>query len=90
MTPPDHLVKLFWDLNKTPTALSTSADLPDNEYRIEGKITQEWLEEVFEGAGEVIVECVRAAVECGGFGLQLLPNAFEVSLEPSQSTCAGG
>jgi hypothetical protein len=30
--------------------------------------------------GKVVAETVTAAVNCGSFGLQLLPNAFEVSV----------
>jgi hypothetical protein len=45
-----------------------------------GTITEEWLESTFETVGKVVAETVTAAVNCGSFGLQLLPNAFEVSV----------
>lgn len=58
------------------SALSMSED---GEYHTKGEISKEWLEETFDKVGEVINESVRAGVECGSFGLQLMPNAFEVS-----------
>lgn len=72
--PPEHLVKLFWEL-EGQTILSS-----DNS-REPMKIDKRWLETVFEGAGNVIAETVKAAAECGSFGLQLMPNAFEVGLD---------
>jgi hypothetical protein len=71
--PPEHLVKLFREL-EGQTILSS-----DNS-REPTKIDKQWLETVFEGAGNVIAETVKAAAECGSFGLQLMPNAFEVGL----------
>lgn len=44
----------------------------------QGEVTEEWLETTFDIVGKVIAETVTAAVNCGSFGLQLLPNAFEV------------
>lgn len=57
-----------------------------------GVVSKDWLEATFEKVGEVIAESVKAGVECGSFGLQLMPNAFEVSDTASMSTdqtCAG-
>lgn len=45
------------------------------------RIDKQWLETVFKGTGDVIAETVKAAAECGSFGLQLMPNAFEVRLD---------
>lgn len=61
--------------------LPTHASDGDGDYdaQDEGRISKEWLEEVFGRVGEVVNEAVRAGVECGSFGLQLMPNAFEVS-----------
>ena len=44
-----------------------------------GVVSKEWLDTTFATVGEVIAESVKAGVECGSFGLQLMPNAFEVS-----------
>ena len=55
-----------------------SAAPGSSTYNSEGKITREWLDQTFARAGEVIGESVKAGAECGSFGLQLLPNAFEV------------
>lgn len=72
--PPEDLVKLFWELQGLD-ALCHERD----GYRSAGKVTKEWLEETFQRVGEVIGESVKAGAECGSFGLQLVPNAFEVS-----------
>ncbi|EIW71443.1 hypothetical protein TREMEDRAFT_42822 [Tremella mesenterica DSM 1558] len=70
--PPEELVKLFWELEGLD-ALSY-----DSKYRSRGRITQSWLEDTFCQVGEVIGESVKAGAECGSFGLQLIPNAFEI------------
>lgn len=72
--PDEELVKLFWELEGLD-ALALGAD---GEYGSEGKVGKEWLKSTFEKVGEVVAESVRAGVECGSFGLQLMPNAFEV------------
>ncbi|WRT69820.1 uncharacterized protein IL334_006811 [Kwoniella shivajii] len=72
--PPEELVKLFWELEGLD-ALSLSRG---GKYEPKGKVTKEWLEKVFEKSGEVISEAVKAGAECGSFGLQFMPNAFEI------------
>ncbi|KAI9638762.1 tubulin-tyrosine ligase family-domain-containing protein [Dioszegia hungarica] len=72
--PDEELVKLFWELEGLD-ALALGAD---GEYGSEGKVGKEWLKSTFEKVGEVVAESVRAGVECGSFGLQLMPNAFEI------------
>ena len=67
---PEHLVKLFWEL-EGQEALAVNG-LPM------GDVTKEWLEQTFANVGEVVSEAIKAGVECGSFGLQLMPNAFEV------------
>lgn len=62
---------MFWEL-EGQDALSVSGSSL-------GKVERPWLENTFERIGEVISEAVKAGVECGSFGLQLMPNAFEVS-----------
>lgn len=74
--PPEHLVKLFWELEGQTILSSDESDQPK-------KIDRQWLDLVFEGAGNVIAETVKAAAECGSFGLQLMPNAFEVCTDRS-------
>jgi tubulin--tyrosine ligase len=71
--PPEHLVKLFWEL-QGQTILSSSKE----GSKTHQKIDNAWLDSVFDSTGEVIAETVKAAAECGSFGLQLMPNAFEV------------
>lgn len=51
---------------------------PELEMESKGKINKAWLDKVFEKVGVVLDESVKAGVECGSFGLQLMPNAFEV------------
>lgn len=70
----DHLVRLFWDLEGMTPLAATS----DGKWSPRPKVTREWLEATFAKCGEVIAECVRAGAECGSFGLQLMPNAFEI------------
>jgi tubulin--tyrosine ligase len=65
------LVKLYWEL-AGQTALDEDGD-------VKGTIDQAWLQSTFDQVGQVIAETVTAAVKCGSFGLQLLPNAFEVN-----------
>jgi tubulin--tyrosine ligase len=55
-------------------ALSTEGE----GYESRGKIDRKWLDETFIKVGEVVAESVKAGAECGSFGLQLVPNAFEV------------
>ncbi|TXT10849.1 hypothetical protein VHUM_02354 [Vanrija humicola] len=69
----EDLVRLFWDLEGL-TALSSS----ESGYSPKGAVTREWLDATFAKVGEVVAEAVKAGVECGSFGLQLMPNAFEI------------
>lgn len=55
------------------------ADTRD-DYDSRGKVDRSWLDATFAKVGEVVAESVKAGAECGSFGLQLVPNAFEVSL----------
>jgi hypothetical protein len=71
---PEELVKLFWELEGLD-ALQHRGD----EYSSVGSVTKDWLEATFTKVGEVVAESVKAGVDCGSFGLQLMPNAFEVS-----------
>lgn len=71
--PEDDLVRLFWDL-EGEDALAYQR----GGYAPRGKITSAWLDGVFARAGDVCAEAVRAGAECGSFGLQLMPNAFEI------------
>ncbi|KAK8849796.1 hypothetical protein IAR55_005132 [Kwoniella newhampshirensis] len=73
-TPPEELVKLFWELE----GLSALAASPSGEYEQRGVVTKQWLEDVFWKVGQVVAESIRAGAECGSFGLQLMPNAFEI------------
>ena len=73
--PPEELIKLFWDLEGL-TALRTEGE----DYADLGAISREWLDQTFDIVGEVIGESVKAGAECGSFGLQFVPNAFEVGL----------
>lgn len=66
-------MKLFWEL-EGQSIISSTHDGSETPARID----RQWLDSVFEGAGNVIAETVKAAAECGSFGLQLMPNAFEV------------
>lgn len=74
-TPSEELVKLFWELEGL-TPLSHSAT---GTYEAAATINRSWLDETFARVGEVVSESMKAGAECGSFGLQLLPNAFEVS-----------
>ncbi|KAJ9094402.1 hypothetical protein QFC21_005941 [Naganishia friedmannii] len=71
--PPEHLVKLFWEL-EGQSILSSAKETSGPV----GKIDNPWLQTVFNGVGDVVAETVKAAAECGSFGLQLMPNAFEI------------
>ncbi|WVQ77555.1 hypothetical protein IAR50_007243 [Cryptococcus sp. DSM 104548] len=73
--PPADLVKLFWELQGL-TALSCSTT--SGSYDPRGSVTKEWLESTFAKVGEVVSETVKAGAECGSFGLQFMPNAFEI------------
>lgn len=57
------------------TALASTG----SKYEPRGKITREWLDATFAQVGQVVAETIKAGAECGSFGLQLMPNAFEVS-----------
>ncbi|GFZ49792.1 hypothetical protein JCM24511_07195 [Saitozyma sp. JCM 24511] len=74
--PSEELVKLFWELEGLD-ALHLSAGTGQH-YESRGQVGKEWLEGTFERVGEVVAESVKAGVECGSFGLQLVPNAFEM------------
>jgi tubulin--tyrosine ligase len=74
--PSEELVKLFWELERLDALL-----LPAHwggRYESGVKVGKEWLEGTFERVGEVVAESLKAGVECGSCGLQLVPNAFEV------------
>jgi hypothetical protein len=73
-TPPAELVKLFWELE----GLDALSEAGDGKYRSRGKVSRDWLDDTFAKVAKVIAESVKAGVECGSFGLQLVPNAFEV------------
>ncbi|WWD20428.1 hypothetical protein CI109_104904 [Kwoniella shandongensis] len=73
-TPPEELVKLFWELE----GLSGLAESSSGKYEERGVVTKQWLEEVFGKVGDVVAESIKAGAECGSFGLQLMPNAFEI------------
>ncbi len=72
-------MKLFWELEGLDALSTTGSSL--------GKVEGPWLESIFERVGEVISEAVKAGVECGSFGLQLMPNAFEVSKSEKYLYC---
>ncbi|ORY34628.1 tubulin-tyrosine ligase family-domain-containing protein [Naematelia encephala] len=72
-TPPAELVKTFWELE----GLEALKNVGENN-EVVGKIDKAWLERTFAKVGEVVAESVRAGAECGSFGLQFLPNAFEI------------
>ena len=90
--PSEELVKLFWELEGLDALIYSAGT--GQHYGSRGQVGKEWLEGTFERVGEVVAESVKAGVECGSFGLQLVPNAFEVSamqapgLGPDQ-TCRG-
>ncbi|WVQ95917.1 hypothetical protein IAU59_003016 [Kwoniella sp. CBS 9459] len=73
-TPPAELVKLFWELE----GLSAFSSGSKGEYEPKGTVTREWLDGTFAKCGEVVAEAVKAGAECGSFGLQFMPNAFEI------------
>jgi hypothetical protein len=64
------------------------ADTRD-DYESRGKVDRLWLDATFAKVGEVVAESVKAGAECGSFGLQLVPNAFEVSLTTLVPTLCG-
>ncbi|WWC95696.1 hypothetical protein V866_002561 [Kwoniella sp. B9012] len=72
--PPEELVKLFWELE----GLDALSSAKDGKCESKGKVSKEWLEAVFNKSGEVVSEAVKAGAECGSFGLQFMPNAFEI------------
>ncbi|OCF62092.1 cytoplasmic protein [Kwoniella mangroviensis CBS 10435] len=72
--PPEELVKLFWELE----GLDAMSSVKDGKYEFKGSVTKEWLEAVFNKSGGVVGEAVKAGAECGSFGLQFMPNAFEI------------
>lgn len=62
--------------------MSCSSSPPSNgnySYLHRGEVTKEWLDKTFAKVGDVVAETVKAGAECGSFGLQFMPNAFEVS-----------
>lgn len=84
-------MRLFWDL-EGEDALCYSA----GAYASRGKVNRAWLDSTFAHVGDVCAEAVRAGAECGSFGLQLMPNAFEIfgvdlvlSFPPGGSSAAG-
>lgn len=84
----EGLVKLFWELEgmdtlHLPSTPHVEGDEAEPKVRKTGKVDKPWLDEVFRRVGVVLDESVKAGVECGSFGLQLMPNAFEVSLASS-------
>jgi tubulin--tyrosine ligase len=72
-TPSAELVKTLWELDGLTALRREKGEFVEN-----GTIDRAWLEGVFDQVGVVIAESLRAGVECGSFGLQLVPNAFEV------------
>jgi hypothetical protein len=78
-SPPEELVKLFWELEGLNALSHSTADSANVEYTSQGVVSKEWLDKTFKKVGEVVAESIKAGVECGSFGLQLMPNAFEVS-----------
>jgi hypothetical protein len=77
-SPPEELVKLFWELDGLNALSHSGTASGDVQYASQGVVSREWLDETFEKVGAVIAESIKAGVECGSFGLQLMPNAFEV------------
>ncbi|KAK4686790.1 tubulin---tyrosine ligase, partial [Tremellales sp. Uapishka_1] len=69
-TPPAELVKTFWELEGLTALSHTAGEV--------GTITKPWLDATFDKVGQVIAESVKAGAECGSFGLQFVPNAFEI------------
>lgn len=80
-TPPEELVKLFWELEGISALNCSSSPSSDGKYSYipRGEVTKEWLDKTFAKVGDVVAETVKAGAECGSFGLQFMPNAFEVS-----------
>ncbi|ODO11319.1 hypothetical protein I350_00095 [Cryptococcus amylolentus CBS 6273] len=78
--PPADLVKLFWELEGLTALSSSTSPSPSGSYAYDshGSVTKEWLESTFAKVGEVVSETVKAGAECGSFGLQFMPNAFEI------------
>ncbi|OXG19421.1 cytoplasmic protein [Cryptococcus neoformans Tu401-1] len=78
--PPEELVKLFWELEGISALDCSSSPSSDGKYSYisRGKITEEWLDKTFAKVGDVVAETVKAGAECGSFGLQFMPNAFEI------------
>lgn len=71
--PEEDLVRLFWDLEGEEALTYSKGD-----YVPRGRVSREWLDGLFTQVGKVCSEAVRAGAECGSFGLQLMPNAFEI------------
>lgn len=78
-SPPEELVKLFWELEGLDTMSHSHSEDGSAAYASAGVVSKAWLDRTFEKVGEVVAESIKAGVECGSFGLQLMPNAFEVS-----------
>ncbi|AAW46627.1 cytoplasm protein, putative [Cryptococcus deneoformans JEC21] len=79
-TPPEELVKLFWELEGISALNCSSSPSSDGKYSYipRGEVTKEWLDKTFAKVGDVVAETVKAGAECGSFGLQFMPNAFEI------------
>ena len=77
----EGLVKLFWELEGMDALVLPSDATASERVEGQGKVSRQWLDAVFDKVGKVLDEAVRAGVECGSFGLQLMPNAFEVSVQ---------
>ncbi|KIR36635.1 cytoplasmic protein [Cryptococcus deuterogattii MMRL2647] len=78
--PPEELVKLFWELEGLSALNCSSSPSSDGNYSYlhQGEVTKEWLDKTFAKVGDVVAETVKAGAECGSFGLQFMPNAFEI------------
>ena len=73
-----ELVKLFWELEGLEAYHLADTNMLDGV----GNVDKAWLDQTFAKIGDVIAESVKAGAECGSFGLQLVPNAFEVNPLP--------
>jgi hypothetical protein len=81
-SPPEELIKLFWELEGLNPLHSQKGG-----YAAESAITKKWLEDTFAKVGQVVAESVKAGAECGSFGLQFMPNAFEVGSNLQHRSC---
>nr|ODO04245.1 cytoplasmic protein [Cryptococcus depauperatus CBS 7855] len=78
--PAADLVKLFYELEGLTVLTHSSKPSTFGKYTYEpqGRVTKEWLDTTFEKVGDVVSETIKAGAECGSFGLQFMPNAFEI------------